>query len=143
MLERHELSKLTDAEYSRYKNASPDEQARMSGELRALAQERLQRDEQAFAQTRVTSNEVPQRADGASEPTSIMRMVGMIGFLLAIGYVALLIFSGGNRSTSSLDIVAALVVAGPLAGPFALMWMLGAIEMRLIQINQTLRRQKR
>jgi len=79
-------------------------------------------------------------ADDASpqERTSIMRIVGRAGFIVLLLFIGLVIVAA---SVSHCCIgTACLSPVLSLLGLFAFMWMLGALEMRLIEINQTLNR---
>lgn len=77
---------------------------------------------------------------GHDGPVSLMRTVGMWGFIcsclvLPIAWVMLI-----NGSAWG---VIALLFPASAVGLFAFMWMLGAIEMRLIAINETLKAKER
>ncbi|MDP1778545.1 MAG: hypothetical protein Q8K90_08045 [Brevundimonas sp.] len=71
------------------------------------------------------------------ESQSVMRSVGMWGFWLSLAALAIGILMAVLGS--GLGVVTVLLGSG--VGLFAFMWMLGAIEMRLIQINDTLKSQ--
>jgi len=78
------------------------------------------------------------KAASSASPVSLMRTVGMGGFWISL--LALPVGFFMSLTQGYVGII--LLVLGSGVGLFAFMWMLGAIEMRLIQINETLKGRK-
>ena len=96
----------------------------------------------SYFRTEHSGEGVMGRPDGGEQkfteaPLSLMRTIGTWGFWLSL--VALLVGFVMALNGSGIGIVTLFLGSG--VGLFAFMWMLGAIEMRLIEINQTLKSQ--
>jgi hypothetical protein len=78
-------------------------------------------------------------AEADDIPTSLMLTIGRGGFIVSVIVMAVIVLAALVGSYSATGIVL-LLLAASVVGLFALMWMMGALEMRLIEINQTLKR---
>lgn len=78
---------------------------------------------------------------GPKPPTSVMRMVGSVGTVafFLVAFFAGVVAMGGPSGSE--DATFWFVLSSSLFGISVFMWMLGAIEHRLILINETLKRQ--
>jgi len=118
MLNTEEIARLTPAQVKAYEGGSLIDRAKYAGNWRASG---------SFL------------SDGKPKPpTSIMRLVGSIG-TVAFGLLAFFAAVVSGSGTGGGDSFVWVVLFSSLFGLCVFMWMLGAIEQRLIAINETLK----
>lgn len=114
MLKPDEIAQLTPEGQAVYENSSMEQKARFAEAWRRNANVR---------------DAGPVKASG---PNSLMRIVGAAGSIIFFGLTFITML--GDSGDMALPILCA-----SLFGICVFMWMLGAIEQRLIMINETLK----
>ena len=114
-----------------------DEYAQLSKEEREVYDASSPEEAEAFA---AAWRDVGRSGSGSSKDTSTMLTVGRAGTLVSLAIGALLLLVDMNAEGLASSWAVLLLSA---SGAFITAWMLGAIEMRLIEINETLKSQRR
>ncbi|WP_292054014.1 MULTISPECIES: hypothetical protein [unclassified Brevundimonas] len=116
-----------------------DEYAQLSKEQRAIYDAASPREAAAFAATWRNVSHVEVVTGPTITNTSMMRDIGRVGTFVAFALAVLLFLID---ATSYESLFAWVAIALSATATFMFAWMLGAIETRLIAINETLKAQK-
>lgn len=115
-----------------------DELENLSPEERAAYEEGSMIDRAIFTSAWRRNKGVAAYREGPKPPTSLMRTCGMAG---SFGFFLFGVFAFLATAATDGEGMLWLALCSSLFGISVFMWMLGAIEHRLILINETLKRQ--
>jgi hypothetical protein len=132
-LRQNELSELGPKTQAAYMALSDEAKADFAATFRVNQYEAVQ----SLLWSEATSGAA---AMALAAPKSAMRAIGMWGFICCC---VLFLVASLATLDGGVEGYIGLMLVGSAIGLFAFMWMLGAIEARLIAINETLKTQAR